>query len=249
MPHHTHAGRFSALNKLKSEASQAPRPSKRVQAQRAARDPSVRLALVRRAYFVAGAAHPLWDVGLDAIIDRISTGCAWSERVDLWISDVALSCACIRGDQSAWSELITCHMRSLCEGAELRLSPQQSRLLVERFIRELRASTLAATQRGDGAVPLPSAGDPSLHDYRGGQTLARWLLAHILARVETMPLGAPMSLPDVRREERVDRSVTRQRAPALCLESEAVASILDSTLSPRTLAADAPASARVPLAT
>lgn len=249
MPHHTDAGRSSALNKSKSGASQERRVSKRLQAQRAAHDPTAREALVRRAYFAAGSGRPLWSVSLDEVLERVSTVCAWSERVDLWIGDVALTCACIRGDQSAWSELVTRHMRSLCEGAELRLSPQQSRLLVERFIRELRATTLAVAQGNASASPVRSTGEPSLHDFHGGQTLARWLLAHILARVETMPLGIPLSLPGGLGDQRILRSVPRRAVPVLSLESETVASILDSVLAPRTLDKDAPASARVPQAT
>jgi len=249
MPHHTDAGRFSSLIKPKSEANQEPRPSKRLMAQRAARDPSVRAAQVRRAYFASGSSQLLWNIDLEAILNRVSSECAWSERVDLWIGDVALACACIRGDQSAWSELITRHMRSLCEGAELRLSPQQSRLLVERFIRELRAATLAVAQRGNTELPRDSTNEPSLHDYHGGQTIARWLLAHILARVERMPLGLPLSLPGGYGEQPVARSFKRKAPPMLGVESEAVASILDSALAPRTLASDAPASERVPQAT
>lgn len=249
MPHHTDAGRSASFNKSMLRANQAPRLSKRLQAHRAACDPSLRAALVRRAYFVAGSQRPLWNVSLETILDCVSTDGVWSERVDLWIGDVALACACIRGDQSAWNELITRHMRSLCEGAELRLSPQQSRLLVERFIRELRASTLAATQRADAAALARNGSEPSLHDYRGGQTLARWLLGHILARVETMPLGVPLSLPGRCREESVVRSFRRGDTSALSVESEAVASILDSVLAPRTLDSDAPANARVPQAT
>lgn len=249
MPHHTDAGRSSALNKSKFGASQDRRVSKRLQTQRVAHDPAARETLVRRAYFAAGSGRPLWSVSLDEVLERVSTACAWSERVDLWIGDVALTCACIRGDQSAWSELVTRHLRSLCEGAELRLSPQQARLLVERFIRELRAATLSVAQGKAAASPARSAGEPSLHDFRGGQTLARWLLAHVLARVETMPLGIPLSMPGSSGNQRVLRSVPRRAAPVLSLESEAVVSILDSALAPRTLANDAPASTRVPQAT
>jgi hypothetical protein len=249
MQHHTQAGSFSALNTMKSEGgSNNTRPSKRLQAKRAAQTPTVRRASVQRAYFVVGAQHPLWDVGLDAILQQVQLEGVWMERVDLWIADVALACACIRGDQSAWSELITRHVRSLCEGAELRLSPQQSRLLVERFIRELRASTLAVTRRGFGTNPAEVAEDLSLQSYGGGQTLARWLLAHILARIETMPLGLPLSV-QLKCDRMVARGAAGKRDIDGGIELESVASILDSVPPPRTLVIETSACGRVPQAT
>jgi len=249
MPHHTQAGSFSALNMMKSGGStNTARPSKRLQAKRAAQDPTVRRASVQRAYFAIGARHPLWDVGLDSILQQVQLDGVWMERVDLWIADVALACACIRGDQSAWSELITRHVRSLCEGAELRLSPQQSRLLVERFIRELRAATLATSQRGFGRDPGVLAEDLSLQSYCGGQTLARWLLAHILARIETMPLGLPLSV-QLKCDRMVAPGAAGQRDVNGVIESETVASILDSVPPPRTLVIEASACGRVPQAT
>jgi len=252
MPNHIDAGRFTAVNNGRTGAGQGALRSKRLQAQFVSRDLANRIASVRRAYFVVGAERPLWDVALDAILEQVSAEGVWSARAELWIADLALACACIRGDQIAWSELVTRHIRSLCEGAELRLTPQQSRLLVERFLRELRATTLAEAQRVDAARRAQPSNETALQDYRGGQTLARWLLAHILARVERMPLGVPMSTLSKsssagRRDGR--NAHASPLVHAHVVDSAEVASILDSVPPPRTLASDAPASMRVPQAT
>ena len=163
---------------------------------------------VRRAYFSNAPTHMRWKVSVDAVISQVdSEATRWNGPAESWIEDVVIACACARGEQQAWHHLHLANSWRLREAAELRLAPQQASLLVERVWRELRVNTRADTIT------------PRMQDYRGGETIARWLLSLILSRIEALPVGATVD------------------------------AILDTMPQMRTLACDASDSNQVPQAT
>lgn len=141
---------------------------------------------IRRAYFAHAPAHSKWNVSIETLISQVDLeNTKWADQVDLWIADAVIACACVRGEQQAWNHLSMANTWKMREAAELRLTPHEAILVVERFWRELRANTCARLGTcADGA---------SMQQYRGGQTITRWLLSNILGQVEAIPLGSARS--------------------------------------------------------
>ncbi len=148
--------------------------------------PHERVNLLRRAYFASALAHARWRVDVECVIAHVesSQGDATSWRVQPkeWIEDVVIACACVGGDQQAWHTLQLANTWRLREVAELRMSPSHASLLVERFWRELRVRSVGQ----QNARHSDRKAHRGLCDYRGGETLSRWLLSQVLARVESL---------------------------------------------------------------
>ncbi|MSR68819.1 MAG: hypothetical protein EXS17_00500 [Phycisphaerales bacterium] len=136
---------------------------------------------LRRAYFATAAAHARWRIDIEAVIAQVESTVApaapWRLPPSEWIEDVVIARACIQGEQQAWHHVQLANTWRLREVAELRLTPSQASLLVERFWRNLHVRSRAQNN---------SAG---LHTYHGGETLSRWLLSQVLAQVESLPVG------------------------------------------------------------
>ena len=140
---------------------------------------------IRQAYFSHGSAAARWRVDLECVMQQINhADLAWNAQPDQWIEDVVIACACIRGEQQAWHYMQLANGWRLREAAELRLSPARASLLVERFWSDLRRNTVQNRTADCGSS------QPALQDYRGCETLARWLLSQVLSRTEALPIGS-----------------------------------------------------------
>ncbi len=147
--------------------------------------PSDRTNLLRRAFFASALAHSRWRVDIETVIARVEcesdSPAPWRLPPSAWIEDVVIACACMRGEQQAWHSVQLANTWRLREVAELRLTPSQASLLVERFWREIQLRS---------REPKNSRG---LHNYHGGETLSRWLLSQVLAQVEALPVGGSIT--------------------------------------------------------
>ena len=138
---------------------------------------------LRRAFFASSLSHSRWNVGVECVISQVNwDDCKRDSQPDQWVEDVVIACACIRGEQQAWHHVQFANTWRLREAAELRLSPEQASLLVERFWRVLRTNSRAANSQ--------CANGLRMQNYRGGQMLTRWLLSQILTQIEALPLGS-----------------------------------------------------------
>ncbi|MSR28228.1 MAG: hypothetical protein EXS03_01465 [Phycisphaerales bacterium] len=149
----------------------APRSSVR----RASTEDTVaaRIAEVRRAYFAVASCHAHWRIGVDTVVAL--AGCdrpRWKRPADLWMEDLLVAAACLKGNQEAWHHLELANSWRLREAAQLRLSPGRSAMFVARFWLDLKRNS-----RAGGGVP-------SLTDYCGEELLSRWLVARLFARLE-----------------------------------------------------------------
>ena len=176
---------------------------------------------LRRAYFASSISHSRWNVSVECAISQVNwNDCKSDSQPEQWIEDVVVACACIRGEQQAWHYVQFANTWRLREAAELRLSPEQASILVERFWRQLRSNSCAA-KNGNQSEGLSEL---RMQNYRGGQLLTRWLLSKILAQIESLPLGSTVL-------------------------GSTVDAILDTMPQLRTLGCEASVSKRVPQAT
>lgn len=140
-----------------------------------------RVNLLRRAFFASAHSHARWRIDIETVIARVdcdgASAAAWRLPPSAWIEDVVIACACLGGDQQAWHNVQLANTWRLREVAELRLTPPQASLMIERFWRDIHAQSRDQQNfRG-------------LHRYHGGETLSRWLLSQVLAQVESLPVG------------------------------------------------------------
>lgn len=143
---------------------------------------------LRRAYFANSISHSRWNVSVECAISQVNlSDCKRDSQPEQWIEDVVIACACIRGEQQAWHYVQFANTWRLREAAELRLSPEQASILVERFWRQLRSNSSAAAKNGNQSKGLSEL---RMQNYRGGQLLTRWLLSKILTQIESLPLGS-----------------------------------------------------------
>ncbi len=154
-------------------------PSKQLRAAQTSR--KERVNLLRRAFFASAFAHARWRVDIETVIARVecesASPAAWRLAPSAWIEDVVIACACTSGDQQAWHNVQLANTWRLREVAELRLTPPQASLLVERFWRDLQTSSRDQSK------------SQGLHRYHGGEALSRWLLSQVLAQVEALAVG------------------------------------------------------------
>ncbi len=138
---------------------------------------------LRRAYFASSISHARWKVDVESVISQVNwNDCKKDSQLEQWVEDVVIACACIRGEQQAWHHVQFANTWRMREAAELRLSPEQASLLVERFWRVLRTNSCSANSQCTHGLRM--------QNYRGGQMLTRWLLSQILTQIESLPLGS-----------------------------------------------------------
>ena len=162
--------------------------------------PEWRSAL-HRGYFAqlgqAWVGHSRWIRGITAqdLVEHVesaspagipeSAACSWA-------ADVALAVACCRDLPEAWSHLTVANTWRLREACALRLDAEESILFTERFWADLRARTRAAARDPEGSA---RGGELRLQCYSGQRALARWLVAHLLVRLES-GVGVPCDALD-----------------------------------------------------
>lgn len=173
-------------------------PSAKMLNKRTLTSTAQRSDMIRRAYFANAQTHAKWNVSIELVISQVDLqNVKWMDRVELWIDDAVIACACVRGEQQAWNHLTMANTWKMREAAELRLSPQEALLMVERFWRELRANTCAESCTESCTNSRTNSRTMTdrrrMQQYRGGQTIARWLLSQILGQVESIPLGSARS--------------------------------------------------------
>ena len=157
--------------------------------------PEWRSALQRGYFSQLGQAwvgHSRWIRGITAqdLIDHVELAspagipeCAASS----WAADIALAVACCRDLPEAWSHLTVANTWRLREACALRLDAEESILFTERFWSDLRTRTRAAMRDPESGG---QCGALRLQCYSGQRALARWLVAHLLVRLES-GVGVP----------------------------------------------------------
>lgn len=163
-----------------SLASAPPKPRAQDQAWRSA---------LQRGYFAqlgqAWVGHARWIRGITSqdLVDHVKAaaplGIPAHSAAD-WAADVALAVACCRDLPEAWSHMTVAHTWRLRESCALRLDAEEAILFTERFWSDLRAQTRAAARD-----PEAARGALRLQCYGGQRALARWLVAHLLVRLES----------------------------------------------------------------
>ena len=165
--------------------------------------PEWRSAL-HRGYFAqlgqAWVGHSRWIRGITARdlvdhVERASPAGIPEAAATSWAADVALAVACCRDLPEAWSHLTVANTWRLREACALRLDAEESILFTERFWADLRARTRTAMRDPDAGA---QCGALRLQCYSGQRALARWLVAHLLVRLESgvgVPSGALDSSP------------------------------------------------------
>jgi hypothetical protein len=157
--------------------------------------PEWRSAL-HRGYFAqlgqAWVGHARWIRGITAqdLIEHVelaSPAGIPEAAASSWAADIALAVACCRDLPEAWSHLTVANTWRLREACALRLDAEESILFTERFWADLRARTRTA-MRDPGAGA--QCGALRLQCYSGQRALARWLVAHLLVRLES-GVGVP----------------------------------------------------------
>jgi len=152
--------------------------------------PEWRSAL-HRGYFAqlgqAWVGHSRWIRGITAKdlvdhVERTSPAGIPESAASSWAADVALAVACCRDLPEAWSHLTVANTWRLREACALRLDAEESILFTERFWADLRAQTRAAMRDPEAAA---QGGALRLQCYSGHRALARWLVAHLLVRLES----------------------------------------------------------------
>ena len=157
--------------------------------------PQWRSALHRGYFSQLGQAwvgHARWIRGITAQdliehVERASPAGIPEVAASSWAADIALAVACCRDLPEAWSHLTVANTWRLREACALRLDAEESILFTERFWADLRARTRAAMRDPEAGA---QCGALRLQCYSGQRALARWLVAHLLVRLES-GVGVP----------------------------------------------------------
>jgi hypothetical protein len=159
---------------------------------------------LHRGYFAqlgqAWVGHSRWIRGItsqDLVehVERASPAGIPENAASSWAADVALAVACCRDLPEAWGHLVVANTWRLREACALRLDAEESILFTERFWSDLRTRTRAAMRDPESGA---RGGALRLQCYSGQRALARWLVAHLLVRLESgvgVPSGSLDSSP------------------------------------------------------
>lgn len=132
---------------------------------------------IRRQYFCCGGIASRYRATMHEVESHlIGAGLAITprpQRVLLHLPDVMVAIGCVRGDATAWNDLLNAHAWCLDRACSEQLGASVGLTFARRFWRDLRTSTLS-TKGSEGGVA------PRLQSYPGVRPIRLWLADRML---------------------------------------------------------------------
>jgi len=164
----------------------ARRPSRVNAIDRGALDPELEVQLRRHCFCMASEASR-YRVSVDDVIAHlIGAGLSMTPRPQrslAHVPDVMLAVACVRGDATAWNDLLNAHAWCLDRACAEQLGTSEGLTFARRFWGELRLTTRDLTR----ALKIA----PRLQQYAGVRPIRLWLADRMLGAAAT---GAAASM-------------------------------------------------------
>lgn len=131
---------------------------------------------IRRQFFRSGGEAARYRVSVDDVLAHLMRAglpiTPRPQRVLAHMADVIQVIACVRGDATAWNDLLNAHAWCLDRACAEQLGMTQGLTFARRFWRRLRSGT-----RGEECGTL---GAPSLRQYSGVRPIRLWLADRML---------------------------------------------------------------------
>ncbi|MBX3356037.1 MAG: hypothetical protein KF724_10125 [Phycisphaeraceae bacterium] len=146
-------------------------------------------SLLRRQFFCCAEFATCRRVGLEEVeAHLINAGLSITprpQRVLSHLPDVMQAIACIRGDVTAWNDLVNAHAWCLDRLCAEQLGANDGLIFARRFWRDLRRATVTASGEGRSQPSLPRGVAPRLQQYSGVRPLRLWLADRMIGAAAT----------------------------------------------------------------